>query len=519
MGMLRHFAAAVCLMSLNLATANSQEAAPVAVSHLSDAAKPLVRPQSAPKRSDVCMSSRWSRPMTASDPYHTFRTAADFRATRFEWSAINEDCVTQAHKLGAWYVSCINSELDGNTNHEGRDKDVHGKIIGNPELTQLVARGDLASDEYPALAFEYCKRLIDMGVDGIQVDDPGMSYSNAVDLGGGYGDASLRKFNEYLAAHTTSDRRKEWGLPEDLSQFNYAEFVLANNEQPPAKLRETFLEFHRDLLDKFYKKLRKDVDAYAGRRVPFSCNNGSPNHQTDFNIAYFDYWVGEMGLHYGGISAKWIYDKTHNAEKLGKMQVFSPSNDSPEYIPTRAMYVDLTRKTIASSYACGTVTLVPWDVWRSRTHRFFGSAGEFGDLYRVVSEHPTWFDNHEEVYAAGPEIDSKHAEGLATPPVELVGSSGDVLVTVRAVPGQPQKPVVVHLVEWSDNPPSTWGIKLGNKMFGWPNDRPIELTLVVGGQPDSRVTGRLSKDWTEFNLPQLGPWCVLAVEPPESDGP
>src|SRR5262249_13041465 len=158
---------------------------------------------------------------------------------------------------------------------------------------------------------------------------------------------------------------------------SYTKFVLDHNEKQPEEVRALFLAFHREVLGEFYANLRREIDAYAGRHVPLSCNNGSPNHQDDYNVDYFDYWVGETGLHYGDISAKWIYEKTHNAEHLGRMQVFSPSNDSPQYISTRAMYVDLTRKTIASSYACGTVTLVPWDVWRSQTDRFFGTVGEF----------------------------------------------------------------------------------------------------------------------------------------------
>lgn len=99
--------------------------------------------------------------------------------------------------------------------------------------------------------------------------------------------------------------------------------------------------------------------------------------------------------------------------------------------------------------------------------------------------------------------------------MKLVGSSAKVLVTVRAVPSKPEQPIVVHLVEWSDNPPSRSAIELDNQLFGWPTDRPIELTLAVAGQTDKQVTGHLSNGSTQFNLPQLGPWCLLAVEPPK----
>ena len=110
---------------------------------------------------------------------------------------------------------------------------------------------------------------------------------------------------------------------------------------------------------------RREIDAHAKRHVPLAGNNWSAQHQagTPF-VEHLDFWVGETSVQYGNPTAQRIYEKTKGAEALGKLQVFSPMNDGPDRIPTREAYVALARRIIATSYACGTSTLVPWDVWR-----------------------------------------------------------------------------------------------------------------------------------------------------------
>lgn len=61
------------------------------------------------------------------------------------------------------------------------------------------------------------------------------------------------------------------------------------------------------------------------------------------------------------------------------------------------------------------------------------------------------------------------APSLTLDPVEFVDNgSGEVLVTERSTPGDVAEPIVVHLVDWADEP-EAFSISLANTMFGGTN--------------------------------------------------
>lgn len=485
--------------------------------HVADFAAVRQRPAGAPKYSDVLFSSRWPRPLTKADPYDAFHAAAQFRATRIEWNypGTNVDFIRKAKALGYGYVGTINSELPdtpgGAERLLGRDRTAAGEAVGNPNLESLQSRGDVASRAYREITLAHLKLLVDAGADCIHVDDPAMTYGTAVSQGGGYGEASLRQFAKYLADQTTAQQRAAWAMPENLDGFDYAAFVQARKGDPPAAVRELFLAFHRKSLDDFYTEVRKQIDAYAGRRVPFSCNNGSPQWQDYPYCEHFDYWLAETSVRYGRPTARRIYEKVRQAAGLGKAQYFSPLNDDLEYVPDRPTYVAVTRRVIATSYACGSATIVPWDVWRRAADRFFGTVEEFGDLYQTVARFPELFDDHEEVFAAGPDLPPQSAEGLEEPVVTLAGRSQEVLVTVRAVPGKRNAPVVIHLVDWSEKP-KPFEILIRNRLCGGSADQPLQVKLLQPAGEPSPLAGELRNNgFTRFDVPRLCPYGLLVI--------
>lgn len=481
------------------------------------------KPPGAPGLSDIPLSSRWPRPDGGGDPYNTFQAIEQFHATRLDWNypRNNNTFISQIKNAGLYYAGTINSELPdqigGSTRLIARDKDMFGVPIHNPELpASSSARGDINDPAYRQIVTSFIKFTIDAGGDMIMVDDPGMTYTNMLDLGGGYGDASLVQFRDYLVANSTATQRASWGMPANMSDFNYANYAVSRNNGAtvPSAVRNRFRDFHRQGLDNFYETIRSELNAYAGRVVPFAFNNGSTQIQTDYQVEYADFWLGETGKEYGNPTATGIYNKVKNAEQLGKVQVFSPPNDSPTYIPTRAEYVSLSRKIIATSYASGSSTLVPWDVWRrGMNERFFGTVAEFGDIYEMIAQNPQYYDDHEEVFAAGAGVLPQRAPGLNSNPLEITGGSGQVFSTVRVDPGNLDASIVIHLTDWGATP-AAFSISLVNEMFGFDEASTMRAALLIPGVGQTILGGTLgAAGRTTFNLPALNPYALLVVNP------
>jgi len=484
-------------------------------SHLSDFARTIERPAGSPTQSDICFSSRWSRPLNSTDEHDTFESARQFHATRIDWSYSNDaDFIRKVKSAGLIYFGTISSEMDGINTSDGREKNYKGELIGNPELDFLMARGDVNSIEYRRIVMDHLRILIDGGADGIQFDDPGMTYHNMVYLGGGYGDASLKKFRTFLEQHSTPEEREVWGMPNELDSFDYASYVSESDGAASDDVRALFELFHQESLDQFYKDIHTQTDDYAGRRVPFSCNNWSVQKQDEFPFKqHFDFWVGETSVQYGLPTARRIYEKTKSAEALSKVQVFSPPNDGLDVIPTRERYVDLTRKLSATSYACGSATLVPWDVWRRgpKTPRFFGTVQEFGDLYDLISANADNYDDHEEVFAVGAGVEPQRVRGLQVDPARIFSESDEILMAIRAVPKMKDAPVVIHLVDWSEDPESC-SVSLRHRLFGQQQSKTMSIVFhAPGNSPVSVTEMNTDEEWTTFRIPRLTPYGIIVV--------
>jgi len=187
--------------------------------------------------------------------------------------------------------------------------------------------------------------------------------------------------------------------------------------------------------------------------------------------------------------------------------------------------VQHTRRMIAQSYAFGTHTIAPWDVFTgAKSPRVFGDPADSADLYGFVRANAALFDGYEEAAVTGAGLEDSRLADF--PPVRLRGGSRQVVAVVRALLGRPQSPVVVHLIDWASQPEPFTVILDPRRFFG---DRPLRVRLLTPAPYDAAVhlqaaeTGDMSKlsvakeceagRQIQLDLTALNPWSMLVVEP------
>ena len=171
--------------------------------------------------------------------------------------------------------------------------------------------------------------------------------------------------------------------------------------------------------------------------------------------------------------------------------------------------------------------MVPWDVYMpSDAPRYFGTAAQYADLFGFIRANSQYLDGYEYAGAFGPGI--KCDLWGREFPVQLPVDSR-VCVVLRAVPGRTDGAVVVHLVDWSDEPRPFRVTLSPLKFFG---DKPLKLTLLTPAPYDetrhakaetTRSYGTLVETTsleggyaTSISLPALNPWGLVVIEPDET---
>ena len=497
-------------------------------------AKPRTPPPGAPKASDVIMRSLGLHPRNKKDPHDTLQALADFHVTRLEWAYIaDKKFVDEVKALGivfggaaaapsydppgkapGWFENVVIVDLDGKPiiapwKRSWGHRSLWG-CVNNPELE----RGYM----------QYLKRYIDAGAQVMQRDEPG-SNLGATSWGGCFCAHCVKGFRDYLAEHTTPDKRRQLGIA-DITAFDYREHLRQKaapvgdsfRRWDGGELKKLFVEFQTQATVAFHERTRAAIDQYAGRRVPFSCNNGVWRW-TGIERG-FDWAFGELS--YKAAKARRLHAAMREAEEHGRLQVVTMPKKSNYDDPEE--WVRRTRCTIAMAYACGGHCMAPWDVYMPRdAPRYFGTPKHYADLFGFIRANAGYLDGYEEAAAVGADIDSGPAVGQ--PPVRIVGSE-DVCAVVRAVPGRADLPAVVHLVDWSDEP-APFTLVLNPLRFH--GQRPLKLRLLTPSayskreHDDAQKTGEYSSLCqctplasgyrASVQVPALAPWGLVIVEP------
>lgn len=440
------------------------------------------RAPGAPRYSDVCFSPRWRRPQHADDPYDTFRDAAAFHATRFDWVYSTDPAwIAECKERGYRFTGTLNTILTDapgeNTREAGRILDKDGNRVAAPWMRAWPSPGYwgcVNSPDYRKTYIAHARILIDGGVDAIQMDDPDIN-AGAVKWGGCYCDHCRRKAEE-----------QGWTLPQDMQSFQTASVT------------------------EFYAFVRTEIDGYANRRIPWSSNNYDGRGGFPYDL--FDYGTAELPDR--SAQPDELYRRFAAATHSGRQQIYAfVSADVP-----------LTRRVIATAYACGGNIMVPYDVYNGDDPRIFGKPVEYADLYGFVRAMTSFLDGFEDAAAFGHGIEETRYGSVL--PIRV--DAEDVYAFVRAQPGKNGGSAVIHLVDWRETP-QPFVLALRNDSFIPDQERAVSLYVPSRFDPAAHAKASQTGDYsalmerqavktalkaehTEISVPPLAPWGIILID-------
>ena len=493
-------------------------------------AEPLPRVDGAPARSDVCFSPRWPRQRNGEMP---LEVAKRFHTTRLEWvylDANSKEFCERAHAAGYLVFGTVNSNLPDPTSgkptfHIGRARDLDGNRVLPAFMKDWGSYWGCANNpDFRRLWLEHAKRQMDAGADGIQMDGPRINEGGMISWGGCYCEYCMKGFREALKKHRSAEQRRSDGIG-NIQTFDYASLLRADRGKDSISpkdrlvrvtLQRLFHRFQRYSVLAFYQEMHLEIEEYAGRNVPFSCNN------SDGFLRYLhkmhDYAMLETYPYKEGIPSFLYRERIVPLRRLGKPLVSTFISDD----------ISLVRRYISLCYAFGQHAVVPWDVYTGpKSPRLFGEPSDSADLYGFVRGNSKYFDEYEEAAVIGPGIEeTRYGQ---RPPIHLLGGSRQVYAVVRAVPDHLDAAIVIHLVDWSETPEPLTVVLDPRRLFG---DRPFHVRLLKPAPYDQQAHDRAEESGryqeltvardvssgrqTNIAIPPLTPWAMLVITPEES---
>ena len=441
-------------------------------------AEKLDRPAGFPPPSAVCFSSRWKHPANSRDPHDTFQAAAAFHVTGFYWIAgPNQEWFKEIKRRGysvqGWLSTILPDTLFGDTRQKGRIMNEKGGLVTGPWMLAWKGWwGCVNSPEYRDVYLRYVKMYLDAGVESLHMDDPGENFTATP------GEAAIVPYCKVKAA----------------------------------RLGKCAPDIQKESMEEFYRWVRGEMDAYAGRHVPFSCNS-HPGDRYFFDAA-FDYGIEELdqATPYG------FYHATRDARRRGKALMYT----------LRSTSVAETRRGIALSYACGSQIIVPWDVYMpgpGAPRVYFGRPEDYADLYGMV-RHCARLSRR--LRGCGLRNARVGRWPLRAGAAGRRGRIGGPEPVCPRAPGKADAAVVIHCLDRADMPRPFRLCLDPARLFG---QRPLTVDLIVPASYD-REAHRLAEQTKNFappvvrrrlaagrvtvcDVPAVSPWGLLVIAPAE----
>jgi hypothetical protein len=453
--------------------------------HVWEIAKAQPAVPGAPRYSDVIVRNLSPHPNRTNDSRDSLRMFQEFHVTRLEWTyKLDRAFVQQAKALGLSVGGAL-----GSATPDASGSVLTGRVTGKDGLLKAHPWfkgtnrwvGCVNAPEYREAWMHAARENVDAGVDFMQQDDPHMA---------------LRCTSLCYCKYCT------------------AAFAVYQQQHGPDASYE---QFQKDSVLAFHREMHRQLDAYAGRHVPFSHNNliGLSTKGLDWTAPAFDF-----------VNAETDGDYVKPA-KIYKMAAAGREHNLPLVFAYRDTSVAHNRRAIAAYYANGTQMMLPWDVFMPNdAPRYFGDAEDYADISGFVRANAAYLDGYEEAAATGPGI-SETRYGVDGP-VSVQQGSGQVFAFVRARPGASDAPVVIHLVEWADAP-EPFALRLcRDNFFG---ERPVTVRLLSPAPYDAEahrkaqasgdfsaltmampIQTTISDRFIAMQLPALHPWGILVVK-------
>lgn len=428
------------------------------------------KPSSAdlPGRNDVTMRTLRFRDVPPGDLMDPFQAIKQFHANRMEWVYLDDWSdrekaqVKKVLDAGLLFGGSAGGQLDcwigDKTAPDWKKKIATLDLNGNPVVLPHHRKwaephliGDVSNPDYLRGHVEYYNRYVDLGATALQRDDAQSTSDGAVQkYGAGFTETGLAGFRVWLKKNLTSEELATLGIT-DVDHFDYGDYLRKikapagdDFERFKEPIKPYWLKYWKEVAVDFYTRLFAEVRAHAGRPIPFSCNN------TSFQIwdsitSLFDFGISELLA--GTANPSHIWERSLATRKLGKVQVFgTPKTRGEEVDPVKKTI--LARKSIATAYASGSLSQVPWDLYEQTADglgRYFGKPEDYADLYAFVRAQD--WSHYEECFAAGADI--KDPRNLfKTVPAAAEGGNGGVYLFINRPVSGTKGPVHVHLVDW-----------------------------------------------------------------------
>jgi len=550
-----------------------------------EVAVPYDRPVNVPEASDVQMRTLRFRPMDAQDPQDTFRAMDQFHVTRLEWSYVEayEPGTIQADSLADSLKQIERTKASGRLFGGASNAssgtfvqwdEVNGKHIkkysivdrsGFPVILghmrfwkQPQSPGCVNNPAYQKGHLDYLKKYVDAGATAMQRDEPSTQVSYAQSGSGCFCEYCMKGFRDYLKKTLSAEELGKLGV-QDIETFDYKEYL--NKISPPPKtdefdwsdpktvkaaggdLHKEFEKFQAASTVAFFKGIREGMQAHnGGVPIIYTCNNTSFQNWDDTYLPEFDYCISEMMMK--SANPAHIYERSQVARKLGKLQVFGTPKSMGEKIDEGEL-VRLKQQVLATAYASGSVGSVPWDVFmqsKDGNARYFCNAEDFAPLFGFVRANDQYLSGYCTAGGKGPGFeDNPYSDGF---PIQFTNEN--LCVTLRAVPGKKDEPVIVHLVDWSKGAGGPMTLKLKTDAF-FPGKKlsvtlrapkaygaaahaaaetaaqamrkkdellgPAQASAYEPLVQETALKTSESGEWVEVTIPALTPWGILVVKP------